>query len=150
MSGTYTNLLYHLVFSTKLRKPWITAPIRDELYKYMGGIIRGERGVLLEIGGTADHVHLLTRFKTQPSVAEMLQRIKANSSKWVNEEKTRIHKFGWQDGYGAFTVSHSQVGRVRRYIKTQAEHHRVQDFKVEFRTLLDKHGIEYEERHLWD
>src|SRR5687767_4686723 len=122
MAGTYTNLLYHLVFSTKDRIPLITKGLQQDLYSYMGGIIRGEGGILIEIGGIADHVHLLTKFKPTKSVSEMLNRIK---SKWVNEEHaSNLRKFGWQDGYAALTVSESLVPSVRSYIRNQENHHR--------------------------
>ena len=150
MPGTYTNLLYHLVFSTKNRIALVTAGIREDLYKYIGGIVRGEKGKLLEIGGMPDHVHLLVKLRPTITVSEMLNRIKAKSSKWINEEKAKLRKFGWQEGYAAFSVSESQVGRVRAYIRDQELHHKRQSFQDEFRALLDKHSIEYEERYLWD
>ena len=150
MAGTHTNLLYHLVFSTKNRIPSISKNFKEDLYSYIGGIIRGEGGTLLEIGGAADHVHLLARFKPAKSVSEMLDRIKSKASKWLNEEKMKVRKFGWQDGYAAFSVSESEIASVRRYIRDQQKHHRRQSFQDEFRTLLEKHGIEYEERYLWD
>ena len=150
MAGTYTNLLYHLVFSTKERIPLIGHELQPDLYAYLGGIIRGEGGILLEVGGMSDHVHLLTKFKPTVSISEMLRQVKANSSKWVNEEKFKLRKFAWQDGYAAFSVSESQVGAVRRYIQTQEAHHRGQSYQDEFRALLERHGIEYEERYLWD
>lgn len=149
MAGTYTNLLYHFVFSTKNRIPLISENLQQDLYCYIGGIVRGEGGALLEIGGTSDHVHLLTKLKPMKSVSEMLNRIKSKASKWMNEEKMKMRKFGWQDGYGAFSVSESQVASVRRYIRSQEAHHRRQSFQDELRGLLAKHGIEYEERYLW-
>ena len=150
MSGTYTNLLYHIVFSTKQRIPLITDSIREELYRYIGGIIRGEGGILLEIGGTADHVHLLAKLKPAAAVSDILRLVKANSSKWANERKRRLRKFGWQDGFGAFTVSESQVVGVREYIRTQETHHRGLSYHDEFRAMLERHGVEYDERYLWD
>ena len=150
MAGTYTNLLYHLVFSTKNRIPMITAKWDDELYAYMGGVIRNLGGVLIEAGGMPDHVHLLAKLKPQPAISDVLREMKASSSKWANEaDKLGLRKFGWQDGYGAFTVSESEVPRVRRYIQAQEEHHRRFDFQVEFRGLLDRHNIEYDERYIW-
>lgn len=150
MAGTYTNLLYHLVFSTKGRYPLITRELQPDLYAYMGGIVRGEGGVLLEIGGIPDHVHMLVKFKPVSSISDMLRCIKANSSGWVNEEHEGLHKFGWQDGYAAFTVSESQVTPVRQYIQQQEMHHRGLSYQDEFRTLLQRHGIEFDERYLWD
>ncbi len=150
MAGTFTNLLYHLVFSTKHRQPIIIPDLRDELYRYIGGIIRNERGIQLEIGGVPDHVHILTKFRADVSVAQMLRLIKANSSKWVNDKPGRRSRFAWQSGYGAFTVSESQVPDVRNYIRNQPRHHNKTTFKEEFIALLERHGIEYDERYIWD
>jgi REP element-mobilizing transposase RayT len=150
MAGTYTNLLYHIVFSTKGRISLVTKQLQPDLYAYIGGIVRGEGGTLLEIGGMPDHVHLLAKFKPTMSISEMLKHIKGNSSKWMNEEKMQMRKFGWQDGYAAFSVSESQIVAVRRYIQEQEQHHRGQSYQDEFRALLERHGIEYDEQYLWD
>ncbi len=107
MAKTYTKLIYHIVFSTKERAPLITEEIRDRLYPYLGGVIRGEKGSLMEIGGVADHVHLLARFGAAIAVSDMVQRIKGNSSHWLNQQPG--FWFAWQNGYGAFTVSESQM-----------------------------------------
>jgi putative transposase len=149
MSSTLTNLLYHVVFSTKNRDPIITKPIRGELYKYMGGIVRGEGGTLLEIGGMPDHVHLVVRFKAEPSVATMVKIVKSKSSKWLNEQPKRPGRFEWQRGYAAFTVSVSQLEPVRAYVRNQEQHHRRKMFQDELRLMLEKHGMEYDERYLW-
>jgi putative transposase len=93
---------------------------------------------------------MLAKFKPAVSVSDMLKHVKGNSSKWVNEEKLHLQKFGWQDGYAAFTVSESQIGSVRNYIRDQEQHHRGLSYQDEFRALLDRHGIEYDERFLWD
>ena len=150
MPGTYTNLLYHIVFSTKNRLPLISTAFRDELHRYVGGIVHGEGGILLAIGGVPDHLHLLVKFKPTITVSDMLRRIKANSSKWINEEKLRLRKFGWQDGYAAFSVSESQVPRIRSYIDGQEAHHLRIDFKQELLALLDRHKVHYDPRYLWD
>jgi len=150
MSSTHTNLLFHFVFSTKNREPIITSPIRTDLYKYIGGIIRGEGGTLLEIGGMPDHVHLVVRFKAEPSVATMVKIIKSKSSKWLNEQPKRPGRFEWQRGYAAFTVSVSQLEKLRAYVRYQEQHHRRKTFQEEVRALLDRHGVAYEERYLWD
>ncbi|MCH8830727.1 MAG: IS200/IS605 family transposase, partial [Planctomycetes bacterium] len=113
MATTFTNFLYHVVFSTKERRPMISAPIRSELYPYLGGIIRDKDGILLEIGGTADHVHILAKLKQHIAIADILRELKANSSKFLNERPDLGQWYGWQTGYGAFTVSASQVSRVR-------------------------------------
>ena len=150
MASTYANLLYHLVFSTKNRIPLITQTMQPDLYSYVGGIFRGKGGTLLEIGGMTEHVHLLTKLKPTKSISEKLNRIKANSSKWVNEEKPKMRKFGWHDRYAAFSVSESQVESLRHYIQDQENHHRRQSYQDEFRALLERHGIEFDERYLWD
>ncbi len=150
MPSTYTNLLYHIVFSTKDRIPLITDNLQEELYKYIGGIIRGEGGIELEIGDTKDHIHILAKFKPALSVSDMLNKIKANSSKWANDHKMKYRKFGWQEGYAAFSVSESQVPAVREYIRKQEEHHRKQTYQEEFVALLERHGIEYDPKYLWD
>ena len=103
MGHTYTAMHYHIIFSTKYRKPRIAAALRDDLFAYIGGIIRGEKGHLIDIGGTPDHVHILAGFRPTIAVSEMLQHIKGNSSKWINSEKRRQARFEWQAGYGAFT-----------------------------------------------
>ena len=150
MPSSYTNLLYHIVFSTKERRPLITPTLQSELYPYIGGIIRNERGILLDIGGMPDHVHLVVRFRADVSVADMLRLIKANSSKWANERTDLTSVFAWQAGYGAFSVSESRLPTVRHYVQTQEEHHHKQTFQEEFVVLLKKHGIEYDERYLWE
>ncbi|MFL6234360.1 MAG: IS200/IS605 family transposase [Thermoanaerobaculia bacterium] len=148
MANTFTNVLYHIVFSTKDRIPAIHGEMRERLYEYIGGIVRGERGVLLEIGGVPDHVHLMVKLKSDMAVAEMVRLMKSNSSKWLNERDGARAHFEWQTGYGAFSVSESQVRKVRSYIQTQESHHAKVSFRDEFITLLKKHGIEYYERYL--
>lgn len=148
--STFTSLTYHVVFGTKYRRPRITENVRDELYAYIGGIIRDERGYLLQIGGMPDHIHILAGFSPAVAVSDMLRQIKAGSSKWLNERQDMIDRFEWQTGYGAFTVSQSQVEAVRRYIQRQEEHHRARSFKDEYMALLKRHGIAFEERFLFD
>ena len=150
MPSTYANLLYHIVFSTKGRKPLIADDLREELYRYIGGIIRAEGGIQLEIGGISDHVHILSKLKPADSVSQMLNRIKANSSKWVNENGKLGVRFTWQEGYAAFSVSESRVPDVVQYIRNQEEHHRKHSFQEELVALLKRHRIEYDPRYLWD
>ena len=148
MATTFANLLYHLVFSTKNRAPLVDDEIRDSLYQYIGGIIRGEGGILLEIGGMPDHIHLLVKMKTDTAVSSMVQKIKGKSSKWLNDVPGHSHRFEWQAGYGIFSVSASLVERVQRYIRSQEEHHRRVSFREELITLLKRNGIAYDERYL--
>ncbi|MEM7587790.1 MAG: IS200/IS605 family transposase [Acidobacteriota bacterium] len=149
MASTLTNLLFHIVFSTKSRLPLITGDIQEDLYRYIGGILRNQGGKLLEIGGMPDHVHLLVRLPARESLSNLLRAIKSDSSGWINRE-WRDQRFAWQSGYGAFTVSQSQVDRVRHYIRTQEEHHRGRSFEDELRVLLQHHEVEFDERYLWD
>lgn len=148
--GTYSKLTYHIVFSTKLRRPAITNPIRERLYEYIGGIIRGQNGSLLEIGGVEDHVHILTNFSPTLAISNLIRDIKANSSKWLNALPESKMRFEWQKGYGAFTVSYSQIDVVRRYIQHQEEHHRTVSFEGEYVRFLERHGIEYERRFVFE
>jgi putative transposase len=148
MPGAYTNLLYHFVFSTKDRSPSIGPAMKARLYEYVEGIVRGERGRLLEINGSSDHVHLLVNLRPTLAVADALRLIKANSSKWANETFPNAPQFAWQEGYAAFTVSKSQAPRLRAYIQGQEEHHRKLDFRTELIALLRRHEIDFEEEYL--
>ncbi len=147
MASTFTNLLFHLVFSTKDRAPLITEGFQERLYSYLGGLVRDEGGALLAAGGMPDHVHLLACFKADTSVAEMVRRIKANSSKWIHQE-VAVRHFAWQTGYGAFSVSESQKESVKRYIQDQAQHHARLSFREELIALLERHQITYDKRYL--
>jgi len=150
MPSSYTNLLYHIVFSTKDRRPFINKKIREELHAYIGGIIRDIGGTPIEIGGVEDHVQILAKLAPKLAISDALRLIKANSSKWAGERPDLVKVFAWQIGYAAFTVSKSQSGSVRRYIRNQEAHHRKKSFKGELLALLEKHEIEYDERYLWD
>src|SRR5437667_4012067 len=142
MSGTFSNLLYHVIFSTKNRYPLITKAIQNDLHAYMGGIVREREGIALAIGGMPDHVHLLIKVKPKFALSDIVRDIKAISSTGVNETTEGLHKFGWQDGFAAFTVSQSQAEVVRRYIENQDQHHRTIDFQAELLALFAKHQIE--------
>jgi REP element-mobilizing transposase RayT len=150
VAGTYTKLYYHIVFSTKNRQPFISPEIEDRLHKYISGVMRGVEGTSIEINGTADHVHILSILPPKIAVSDALRDIKANSSKWSHETWSNLSKFGWQDGFAAFTVSKSQVESVRRYIREQKIHHQQSDYEQEQIGLLDKHEIEFDERNIWD
>jgi REP element-mobilizing transposase RayT len=150
MAGTFTKLFYHIVFSTKHRRPLITPEIETDLHKYIGGIIRGIDGSCVEINGIADHLHILAVLPPKIAVSDALRDIKASSSKWLHESKSGVNGFSWQDGFSAFSVSKSQVGPVQAYVRDQKAHHRQFDYQAELIGLLDKHGVEYDERYLWD
>ncbi len=149
MAHSCSNILVHLIFSTKNRLPLITAEIRDELFAYLGGIVRHMRGTALLINGTADHVHMLVRIPTDHSTAEMARIIKTNSSKWVHQKWPDHQDFAWQAGYGAFSVSASNVDAVTLYISGQEQHHHKRSFQEEFVAFLKKNGVAYDERYIW-
>lgn len=148
MPSTYTKLLYHIVFSTKGRCALITDAMEPKLYSYIGGIIRAENGVLLCAGGMPDHVHLLIRYRTDATLADLLRTIKSRSTKWIQDEFTT--DFAWQEGYAAFTVSESAAPTVKAYIGNQKDHHKKRDFKEELLELLRLHEIDFEEKYVFD
>ena len=150
MGHAYTNLLVHLVFATKERLPLLDAALRPRLCAYIGGILRESGGRLLAANGMADHTHILAVLKPNAAVSESVREIKANSSRWLRRDCGLGNRFGWQGGYGAFSVSKSQVERVRKYIEGQERHHARQTFEDELVGLLRAHGIAFEERYLWD
>ena len=150
MASTFTNLIYHIVYSTKYRQALIGPDIREELYRYIGAIIRENHGIQLEIGGAFDHVHILAKLSPTIAIADVLRLIKSNSSKWVNEQSGFRGRFEWQTGYAAFTVSQSQIPVVTRYIQTQELHHRRKSFKDEFLELLKRHQVEFDERYVFE
>ncbi len=148
MPGTYSQLLLHIVFSTKARQPWITPDVASRLYGYIGGLVRAEQGMLYSIGGAEDHVHLYLRWRADGAVSDLMRTVKARSSKWVHDAFPALSGFAWQGGYAAFSVSKSQEEAVKRYIAGQAEHHRKEDFKSELLKLLRAHGNEFDERYV--
>ena len=148
MSDSYTNLLYHIIFSTKDRRPLITETHQPRLYDYIGGTIRKLGGISLELNGTEDHVHLLTKLRPDKALSDVLRDLKANASGWMHDVFPELKEFSWQRGYGAFTVSYSNVEEIRRYIARQKEHHMKTSFRDEFIQFLKANGIEYDERYL--
>jgi putative transposase len=144
---SHTNLLYHIVFATKERAPLITNELHPRLHAYLGGTVRGLGGLPIEINGVNDHVHLLVKLPPTISVSEFIGKLKSSSSAWARGE-TR-GRFGWQSRFAAFTVSESQVERVRRYILSQEEHHRRQSVEEEFKVILSAHHVDFDEDHLW-
>ena len=144
---SYTNLLYHIVYATKERAPLITSDLKIRLHEYLGGIVNGLGCVPIEINGMAEHVHLLVKIRPTISVAEFLSKLKSSSSGWARRQT--MGRFAWQAKYGAFTVSESQVARVRQYIRNQEKHHQAMSFEDEFEALLHSNGIEFEKQYLW-
>jgi putative transposase len=150
MPQSYTNLIYHIVYSTKERQPLITNDLQPRLYDYIGGMIRKRGGICLEIGGMSDHVHILAKLKPDKALSDVLRDLKANSTGWMHDVFPEMKDFTWQRGYGAFTVSSSQVEKVRQYIANQEEHHKkLGSFRDEFIKLLIANEIEFDEKYLW-
>jgi putative transposase len=126
----------------------MTPAIRPRIHEYLGGAIRGEAGIALIVNGTADHVHILAKLRQDKAVSKVVGELKANSSGWISKTLPDATGFAWQEGYGAFTVSESQVPKVRRYIEKQEEHHRTVSFLEEFKAILRAHGLPFDERYL--
>ena len=147
MANTYTSLHYHLTFSTKAREMWIDREWRYRLWEYLGGMIRIMGGVSNEIGGVADHVHLLVSLKPTHMLSKVMQEVKKASSVWVHDE-LRIPGFAWQDGYAAFTVSASALPKVIAYVKKQEEHHRTKSFREALEEMLMKSGVVFDPKYL--
>jgi putative transposase len=148
MSHTSGNILLHFIFSTLGRRALIKDEFRDDLFAYLGGIIREMNGTALIVNGANDHVHMLVRVRPVHSAAEIARVVKTNSSRWVREKYSA--RFGWQTGYGVFSVSESNVAAVTEYIAGQQEHHKERSFQEEFVAFLKKNHIEYDERYIWD
>ncbi len=146
---SYVSANFHCVFSAKERRPIITPALRERLWPFLGGIARENRMKAIEVGGVADHVHLLLSLPATLSVSKALQLIKGGSSKWIHESFPDQRLFAWQEGYGAFSVSASKLEEIARYIRNQEAHHQKHDFKSELVTLLTKHGIAFDERYIW-
>ena len=147
---SYVSSYSHRVFSTKARRPLITAQLRERLWPFLSGIARENRMKALSIGGVADHVHILLSLPATMPIAKAMQLIKGGSSKWVHETFPDERLFAWQTKYGAFSVSVSQLDRIIRYIENQEEHHRKMSFQEEFIALLKRHNVEYDDRYLWE
>ena len=148
--STFTNLLFHVVYSTKYRRPLIKPQWQNELYAYLGGILKQQKGTLLACGGVSNHVHLLAKLSPNVSISDALRLLKSNSSKWVNERDDIEIKFQWQPGYSAFSVSESVTDRVRQYIANQESHHARKSFEEEFIELLEKHRIAYDPKYVFE
>jgi putative transposase len=149
MANTFTCLQYHVVFSTKRREPWLRPDFEERLWAYLGGIARQNELKPLLIGGVEDHIHMLLGLPPAVSVSQALQQIKGGSSGWIKQNLPGCKGFAWQDGYGAFSLSKSQEPQVQEYIRGQREHHRTKTFQEEYRALLARHGIAYDEQYLW-
>ena len=151
MPQSLANVIVHIVFSTKDRKPFLEdKDIREQMHRQLGGTSKTLKCPPIIVGGIQDHIHLLARQARTISLADWVKELKRVTSIWIKEQNPGHKSFQWQAGYGAFSVSQSNVSDVVRYIQRQEEHHRKFDFKREFRSLLERHEIEYDERYVWD
>ena len=149
MVNTYSCLNVHCVFSTKDREPCLTGELEERHRSYLGGTVRKHKMKALAVGGTSDHVHLLITLPATMAVAVAMRLVKGSSTWWVRENFATHRKFKWQAGYGAFSVSPSQMEQTIAYIMNQKEHHRGRTFQEEYLAFLEKYGIEFDERYLW-
>lgn len=150
MSQSLAQILVHLVFSTKNREPWLAEDIRDELHAYIGGIVENHKGTLIKSGSVADHIHLLIAHPRTTAPSELVQDIKTGSSKWLKTKGAKYANFHWQGGYGIFSISPSHRPALEKYIGNQAEHHQKVTFQEEYRRLLSRYEIAFDERYVWD
>ena len=150
MAQTLFSSYFHIVFSTKNRFDFIQPEIEDDLFAYIGGIIRNLDGKLLNAGGTSNHNHLLVSMSKNHLVPDLIGAVKRDSSKWIKTRGGMYTKFGWQDGYSAFSVGHSQIPIVEKYIANQKEHHKEKLFEDEMRGFYRKYQIDFDERYVWD
>jgi len=151
MPQSLSNILIHLVFSTKNREPYLRTPeLRGIMTGYMVGILQNIKCPSLIVGAVEDHVHILCSLHRTVTVARLVEELKTSSSVRIKEEGPALRDFHWQNGYGVFSVSPSNVEPVKAYIANQEEHHRKRTYQEEFRLMLERHGIEYDERYVWD
>jgi REP element-mobilizing transposase RayT len=151
MPQSLAQIYLHIVYSTKHRTPFLREPaLRAEVHRYLGGTCRNLDWPSLRVGGVEDHVHICCRLSRTLTVADLVRELKRDSSKWLKTKGEGLTDFHWQDGYGAFSISPGHVEAVVAYIANQEEHHRRASFQDEFRRLLKKYGVEYDERYVWD
>ncbi len=150
MANTYSNLFYHIVFSTKGRKDLIDRNIEARVWAYIGGIARQHGLIAVQVGGIENHIHVLILAKPKFAPSQIVQWLKGESSRWIHETFPEMRSFEWQDGYGIFSVSKSSVPDVVDYIKNQREHHEKQSFEDEYLSMLKLNGIDYDERYVFD
>ena len=140
----------HIIFSTKYRQPLIYEPVEHELHAYLGGICKNLECHPIKIGGYIDHIHILCMLSKKIALMKLLEEVKSHSSKWMKTKGDDLTNFYWQDGYGAFSVNPSEVDAVINYITNQKEHHSRRSFQDEYRGILKKYQVEYDERYIWD
>jgi putative transposase len=150
MPQSLSQVILHIVFSTKDRRPWLDPAIRSRMHAYLATVCRDSDCEGYRVGGVADHVHIAARLARTITQAELLEKIKKTSSAWIKQQDPQYGAFHWQAGYGAFSIGWSQLADLVRYIDHQDEHHRTQTFQEEYRHLLQKYHVECDERYVWD
>ena len=150
MAQSLAKLIVHVTFSTKDRRPLISPDIREELNAYISGILKKVGSPSIQVNCVADHAHILCRLSRTRALADVVEEVKKSSSSWIKTRGDAFRAFYWQPGYGAFSVSQSNVAAVREYVAGQEEHHRKISFKDEFRALLKRHEVEFDEQYIWD
>lgn len=152
MAQSVANVALHLVFSTKHRTPWMkNVGLRDDLYAYMATILRANvDSPAIIIGGVEDHIHILCLLSRKFAIMKLIEEAKTETSKWLKKQTSDLRSFAWQAGYGAFSVSESNISQVKMYIANQKQHHQKMTFQDEFRKLCDRQGIKLDERYAWD
>jgi putative transposase len=150
MAQSLSRILTHIIFSTKDRYPFLTdRELRNRMHAYLARVFNEHESPAIEVGGTADHVHIACLLSRKHSVSEIVRKGKANSTAWVKDEGMRYLKFSWQSGYGAFSVDPSDIDSLQTYIRRQEEHHRIHTFQEEYLEILRKYHVEYDERYIW-
>jgi REP element-mobilizing transposase RayT len=150
MSQSLANIIVHLVFSTKQRRPLLRNEERGQLHAYVTGILKNQNSPLIEFNSVQDHIHILFAQSKNHAPAKIVEQVKTSSSVWMKEQHSWYHDFAWQGGYGEFSVSPMHVGAVREYIRRQPEHHAQEDFQTEFRRFCEKNAKPLDERYAWD
>jgi REP element-mobilizing transposase RayT len=145
-----SKVIIHIIFSTKEREPWLNRDVRPRMHAYLGTICRDLDAVVFHVGGVADHVHVVTTLPRTLPQADLVETLKTTSSKWIKDIDPKYRGFHWQRGYGAFSVSPSQLTAVIKYVEKQEEHHRTRSFQEEYREFLNKYRVPFDERYLWD
>jgi putative transposase len=150
MPQSLSSILVHLIFATKGREPFIIQRIEPELRAYLAAVFREFDSPALAINGTINHVHILCALSRKVTVADLVEETKKRSSKWIKTKGPEFRNFRWQAGHGAFSIGRSNVAALKRYIAGQKEHHRRKSFEEEYETFLQKYGVEYDEKYVWD
>jgi putative transposase len=150
MPQSLSLVIVHLIYSTEDRSPCLDTSTRPHLHAYLATVARNSKCEAYRVGGTYDHVHLAVRLSRTVTIAGLVEELKTSSSKWLKMQRPELRKFSWQRGYGAFSAGHSELEDLVSYVASQEEHHKVRTFQEEYVALLKEHGVQYDERYVWD